>query len=305
VWRSFQCLRRYRDTNNVFPHLVNFGKYAFGILYYVSLSLYRITPSRKFQAIFIVFAFVNAGYTSVWDVAMDWSLGNAYSSHRFLRNLLGFRQVWIYYVAMVLDVMVRFNWIFYAIFVDDIQHSAVLTFVVSLSEVCRRGMWTLFRVENEHCTNVHLFRAMRDIPLPYAVEESPTAGDFGAGAVNPPQSEEIPPATTASASAVEGADLESATLSGKTPTLRARRPTFSRVGTLMAMAHSQDFQRKRRTDPLSGAAASSELPDLDDDTTDDEADDDLDPPSRSDDGHFIDEELPSPAVHRDSPARKL
>lgn len=28
-------------------------------------------------------------------------------------------------------------------------------------------MWTLFRVENEHCTNVGRFRASRDVPLPY------------------------------------------------------------------------------------------------------------------------------------------
>jgi hypothetical protein len=30
-------------------------------------------------------------------------------------------------------------------------------------------MWTLFRVENEHCTNVGRFRASRDVPLPYEV----------------------------------------------------------------------------------------------------------------------------------------
>ena len=53
----------------------------------------------------------------------------------------------MYYVAMLVDPILRFNWIFYVIFTEDIQHSALLSFVVSLSEVLRRGIWTLFRVE--------------------------------------------------------------------------------------------------------------------------------------------------------------
>ena len=34
----------------------------------------------------------------------------------------------------------------------------------------------LFRVENEHCTNVGRFRASRDIPLPYEVQQPTLAG---------------------------------------------------------------------------------------------------------------------------------
>ncbi len=66
---------------------------------------------------------------------------------------------------MALDPILRFNWIFYVIFTNNLQHSALLSFMVSLSEVLRRAMWTLFRVENEHCTNVGRFRASRDVPF--------------------------------------------------------------------------------------------------------------------------------------------
>jgi hypothetical protein len=31
-WRFAQCLRRYRDTKEAFPHLVNAGKYATSFL---------------------------------------------------------------------------------------------------------------------------------------------------------------------------------------------------------------------------------------------------------------------------------
>jgi len=81
---------------------------------------------------------------------MDWSLGDP--TNKFLRSTLGYKRKWMYYAAIVIDPILRFNWIFYAIFPIELQHSAVLSFLIAFSEVCRRGMWTLFRVENEHCT---------------------------------------------------------------------------------------------------------------------------------------------------------
>ena len=81
---------------------------------------------------------------------MDWSLGDP--TNKFLRGTLGYKWKWIYYAAMVIDPILRFNWVFYAIFPLENQHSTTLSFVVAFSEVCRRGIWTLFRVENEHCT---------------------------------------------------------------------------------------------------------------------------------------------------------
>ena len=75
-----------------------------------------------------------------------------YAKHRFLRSTLAFKYTWWYYGAMVIDPIIRFNWIFYAIYANDTQHSSLVSFFVAFSEVMRRGMWTLFRVENEHCT---------------------------------------------------------------------------------------------------------------------------------------------------------
>ncbi|KAI9706892.1 MAG: hypothetical protein M1820_004671 [Bogoriella megaspora] len=175
IWRALQCIRRYKDTRNFFPHLVNCGKYTFTILYYMTLSLYRIHKTTEMKALFIVFAAINAIYCSIWDLIMDWSLGDPYAHYPFLRDVLGYKQIWMYYVAMVLDPILRFNWIFYAIYTEDVQHSAILSFFVALSEVLRRGMWTLFRVENEHCTNVGRFRASRDVALPYDIPSSDTA----------------------------------------------------------------------------------------------------------------------------------
>ncbi|KAK2821792.1 hypothetical protein FQN49_007669 [Arthroderma sp. PD_2] len=276
IWRGLQCLRRYYDTRNAFPHLVNFGKYSFSILYYLTLSLYRIDKSNTLRGIFITFACLNAIYASVWDLAMDWSLCNPYSKNPYLRDYLGFRRRWVYYAAMVMDPILRFNWIFYAIFINDIQHSAVLSFAVSLSEVFRRGIWTVFRVENEHCTNVGRFRASRDVPLPY--DMSITASDEEALPSIPPaptttyapgELKHSPPhalgrmATSKSTALTSGTtshtpDLENGEGAGApASSLRRRRfsqredsgppsGTLARVGTMVAAAHAQDFERKKR-----------------------------------------------------------
>lgn len=152
IWRALQCLRRYKDTRNFFPHLVNCGKYLCTILYYMSLSIFRIHKTHEMRAMFIVFATVNAVYCSVWDIVMDWSLLDPYAKHPFLRSTLGFKYAWWYYAAMFIDPIIRFNWIFYAIYWQDVQHSTIVSFMVGFTEVLRRGIWQLFRVENEHCT---------------------------------------------------------------------------------------------------------------------------------------------------------
>lgn len=261
IWRALQCLRRFADTKNFFPHLMNFGKYIFGVLYYCTLSMYRIERVTRFQAPFITFALLNAVYCSVWDLAMDWSLGNPYAKHPLLREVLAFRKASIYYVAMVADVIVRFNWIFYAIFAHDIQHSAVLSFVVGFSEICRRGMWTIFRVENEHCTNVLLFRASRDIPLPYEVSHPRTDADHPTEdmVVQEPQQPTPRPPT---------ADIEHGTPSTPGASLRARG--LSRVGTILASAHAQDFQRRKRPEDLGDATVTPRSGDSPDDSTDED-----------------------------------
>lgn len=229
--------------------------------------MYRIDLQTRFQAAFITFGLLNAVYTSVWDLIMDWSLGNPYAKHPLLREVLAFRRVWVYYAAMVLDIVIRFNWIFYAIFVHDIQHSAVLSFVVSLSEVFRRGIWSIFRVENEHCTNVLLFRASRDVPLPYGISSGPTPGLDGIQRDDVPLQEQH-----VSTPFISPADVETGTPSISSVRARKRRPSagLSRVGTVVAAAHAQDFERRRLPTYLSSASVGQSPPRSAEDSTDED-----------------------------------
>lgn len=169
IFRFLQCLRRYMDTGDAFPHLANMVKYLVGAIYYCLLSVWRINRTNQNRAAFITFACINSIYTSIWDIVMDWSLGQTTSKNFLLRDHLFYKKKGYYYVASVVDVLLRFQWIFYAFFSSQIQQLAVTSFCIALAEIFRRFIWMFFRMENEHCTNVILFRASRDAPLPYMV----------------------------------------------------------------------------------------------------------------------------------------
>lgn len=170
IWRFLQCGRRYLDSGDAFPHLANMAKYTMLILYNAFLSAYRIDlSSNEFRSLFILFASLNTIYSSFWDLFMDWSLMDWGSKNFMLRDELAFKHTWIYYIAVVVDPLLRCNWIFYAIYANEVQQSAKVSFFVALSELVRRFIWVFFRVENEHCSNVQRFRASRDITLPYTI----------------------------------------------------------------------------------------------------------------------------------------
>ncbi|KAJ6261553.1 hypothetical protein Dda_4223 [Drechslerella dactyloides] len=269
IWRLLQCLRRYYDTRNAFPHLANGMKYSAGILFYMTLSMWRMDQSNKaMEAIFILFAAINALYTSTWDLVMDWSLMNWYAPHRLLRADLAYSRPIVYYLAMIIDPIVRFNWIFYVIFAKQVQHSALLSFIVSLAELGRRFVWCFFRMENEHCANVGKFRAYKDdVPLPYDVP-GPQPSRAGTTANSTTASSPVfsfAPRPTVVEARV---DEEIAAVSGERPTtahrraksgggvpaggrtsqesLAAERTPLVRAFTALTTAHAQDFERKRR-----------------------------------------------------------
>lgn len=157
---------------------------------------------------------------------------------------------------MVVDPILRFNWIFYMIFANDVQHSALLSFVISFSEICRRGMWTLFRVENEHCTNVGRFRASRDVPLPFSLTESSQTSllpspEVSAEGIAP--DDRRPPTRTPTIhrrdTQTSSVDLEQGDSAGMRRRAKSHPSPMvrglSNLAIQMHHAHVQDFERKK------------------------------------------------------------
>ncbi|KAF5505314.1 Protein SYG1-like protein [Colletotrichum siamense] len=264
IWRFLQCLRRYRDTRNIFPHLINGGKYTMSILAAMSLSMYRINNTRGNLAMFITFSTVNAIYTSIWDIFMDFSLLDPNPKKKpngkpdgkpsklpVLRQTRALKKTWPYYFIAVVDPILRWAWIFYAIFTHDTQHSTIVSFLVALAEVSRRGMWTLFRVENEHCANVTARKASRDVPLPYPSESpsrSPTISDAGKdGAVLETTGTADAPGTAGASGATTSSSrrMEEGTVRRRKSSV-AMPPPQRTFTSILAEAHRQDFEKRKK-----------------------------------------------------------
>ncbi|KAL6914030.1 hypothetical protein FSST1_011790 [Fusarium sambucinum] len=280
IWRFLQCLRRYKDTHNAFPHLVNGGKYTATIISAVMLSMYRIHNSTTHLALFITFSTINSIYCSFWDLFMDFSLLQPGSRHWGLRDILALKRRWWYYFIMVIDPILRFAWIFYAIFTHNTQHSTIVSFMVAFMEVTRRGMWTLFRVENEHCSNVSQYKASRDVPLPYSIEplmarastDDSVAVQETQGTAGVPSFEEPSRLGTAESTGVSLGQAEEGVSrrragTGAPPPPPPKR-TFSRM---LAEAHKQDFEKKRRPLDQTQEDPTAELEQSDDEDDADEA----------------------------------
>lgn len=295
IWRALQCIRRYVDTKNVFPHLVNLGKYTMTILAGVTLSLYRIEENTTHLALYVTFSVVNGIYCSVWDLLMDFSLLQPDSRHVLLRDILALKRRWLYYVIMVIDPILRFSWIFYAIYTHNTQHSTAMSFFVGFAEVSRRGMWALLRVENEHCSNVAQYKASRDIPLPYNLEHEPFVERASAESVG--GSEQAPhkvteaddsklgAATSAQRSNTQPVDTPAAAtgsaMADESGGLRRRGKSDVRSGgesirRIIAEAHKQDFEKKRRPaePPKDTGTVADDMPIDEDDEEEDDDDED-------------------------------
>ncbi|KEY73324.1 hypothetical protein S7711_01440 [Stachybotrys chartarum IBT 7711] len=285
IIRFCQCIRRYKDTRNIFPHLVNCGKYTMSIMSAVTLSLYRIDGTRVNLGLFIAFSTINGIYCSIWDLFMDFSLLQPHSRNFCLRDILALKAQWPYYAIMAVDPILRFSWIFYAIFTHDVQHSTMVSFLVALTEVLRRSVWALLRVENEHCANVAQYKASRDVPLPYRIE--PLSTDRVSAETSPmlesqEQRDQYKQQRGDAADEVSGGVGASSTAVASTlGTVRRRveTPSGRSLSKILAEAHKQDFEKKRKPIEQDAQLEQARNPsdDDDDDDDDDGTDEEQDP----------------------------
>ncbi|WAR30962.1 XPR1-like protein, partial [Mya arenaria] len=177
AWFRFaQCLRRYRDTKLVFPHIINAGKYSTSFLTAIFSTLYHLQielngeenrQNHAFFYLWIVSAVFSSCYTLTWDLKMDWGLlDSGAGENRFLREETVYAYKFYYYFAMVEDFVLRFVWSL-SVSVGEglLVHSEILRTLLASLEIFRRFVWNFFRLENEHLNNCGQFRAVRDISI--------------------------------------------------------------------------------------------------------------------------------------------
>ncbi|KAF9823664.1 hypothetical protein SFRURICE_019171 [Spodoptera frugiperda] len=164
--RFFQCLRRYRDSREAFPHLVNAGKYSttfFVVLFATLRTLYSGKYTNPYDNPFLYAWFacqlVSSLYTYTWDVKMDWGLFSCgpNAENKFLREEI---------VYSPGDFVLRFIWtVSFVLTENNVVSGETMTSILAPLEVFRRFIWNFFRLENEHLNNCGKFRAVRDISV--------------------------------------------------------------------------------------------------------------------------------------------
>lgn len=86
-------------------------------------------------------------------------------TYPFLRKELVY-PVWVYYFAIIEDVILRFGWII-SISMTEFSNieAGLMKSMLAPLEMFRRFVWNCIRLENEQLNNCGLFRAVRDIPI--------------------------------------------------------------------------------------------------------------------------------------------
>jgi hypothetical protein len=175
--RLVQCIRRYYDSKEKFPHLANAGKYSTSVLVAITNSIRRATnlndpthPRKNpFIYTWITAAFISSTYKLIWDLKMDWGLFDKNAGkNKFLRDHLAYSSKYYYYYAIVQDIILRYLWtinIFLQFTNGSAEYSDVSGLAFGLVEIARRFLWNFFRLENEHLNNCGKFRAVRDISI--------------------------------------------------------------------------------------------------------------------------------------------
>eukprot|EP01136_Pigoraptor_vietnamica_P002648 Opistho-1_new@30895 len=152
IWRARQCYAGYVASGQLFPHMVNWGKYmsALPVIWCSELSRHG-DASRYLADAYFVCAIINTAYSYAWDIKMDWGLLEPNNGGPlFLRTRLLFRSRWVYYFIAVTNLCLRLLWT-----VRYIPGSAIpfgpetLALLLELAEVSRRFLWNFLRVEWE------------------------------------------------------------------------------------------------------------------------------------------------------------
>ncbi|GMI52272.1 hypothetical protein TeGR_g4315, partial [Tetraparma gracilis] len=184
IWfRLMQCLRRYHDTRLRWPNLANAAKYSlaqivtlfgtFHPLFMFNNAKMRVAGHNEvndvggmFQVFWVSIFICSSVYSSCWDVFMDWGLGRV--EYKGLGPRLMFPAIWWYYVAIVVDVILRFLWVTSLVPPDSGAQFSLpnyLTSAVMALEILRRTVWGFLRLEQEHRHNTEGYRRVDFVPL--------------------------------------------------------------------------------------------------------------------------------------------
>eukprot|EP00730_Choanoeca_flexa_P016981 TRINITY_DN8117_c0_g1_i1.p1 TRINITY_DN8117_c0_g1~~TRINITY_DN8117_c0_g1_i1.p1 ORF type:complete len:486 (+),score=57.05 TRINITY_DN8117_c0_g1_i1:78-1535(+) len=166
--RLVQCLCLYRTAVahgkhgwSRWQHMANAGKYLISILAVWNMAATKLDQHYEhndnsawetWHSSAWVLVGLRTLYVYIWDIKMDWALGELSGSHPLLRNRRLYRPVGTYYAAIVTNLVARCAWI---ATVHSTWCYAGCSSLFAFLEILRRGQWIVYRVEHEQLKLTH------------------------------------------------------------------------------------------------------------------------------------------------------
>ncbi|VFQ58497.1 unnamed protein product [Cuscuta campestris] len=170
--RLLQCLRRLFEEKDHSQGL-NGMKYLSTVVALVLRTLYDLKKGTTMRVLAIIFSGITTIANTYWDIVRDWGLFQRHSKNPWLRDKLLVSNKAIYFVAIVINMILRLVWMQQVLdFNLPFLHRKATAALVACLEIIRRGIWNFFRLENEHLNNVGKFRAFKSVPLPFSHEDN-------------------------------------------------------------------------------------------------------------------------------------
>ena len=205
LWfRFMQCLRRYYDTKQRWPHLLNALKYAVAhsvvivSVFHPAFSDHHSSKWETFRLCWLLSTVASSLYTFAWDLTQDWGLLQLKDGGGLLRPTLLFGSRYFYYWAMFSNFFLRFCWVLTLVpmalfeglhntatapssfFSYLLSSPSILITLLTAAELLRRFQWTLLRVEWEQIVKGSGFRMSYYAPMMFHQQQD-GGGQGGAG----------------------------------------------------------------------------------------------------------------------------
>uniref|UniRef100_M4CJJ9 Uncharacterized protein n=1 Tax=Brassica campestris TaxID=3711 RepID=M4CJJ9_BRACM len=165
--RFLQCVRRLCEEKDSI-HGYNALKYMLTIIAVIIRTAFELKKGRNWMIMALVSSGVAICMNTFWDIVIDWGLLRRHSKNPYLRDKLLVPHKSVYFAAMVVDVILRVAWMQLVLeFNLKSLHKVAVSTIISCLEIVRRGMWSFFRLENEHLNNVGKYRAFKSVPHPF------------------------------------------------------------------------------------------------------------------------------------------
>ena len=174
--RFIQCLRKaydYEDKSHSFYQIVNAGKYLTSIIMTIFSVFQKL--SQLVYWLWISFLLLSTLYCYIWDLKKDFGFLQMKSKYCLLRNKLYYPQRWFYYLAIIVNLGLRFTWTLTISpnSLNSVLFSVVITSGLGILETFRRTLWNYFRVELENLKYECDYSTVQGFILPFGMDVCP------------------------------------------------------------------------------------------------------------------------------------